>query len=122
MGFRELALWPLATLGPKVMSLKTAFFDVGEFKIMQVNLAVFSAYAPLTGALQVDLEHSADSKDWYHLASFSAVSPPLTVVPTGQTLHVEQFLRYVRVSISILGTTDPILFTFSLNGIAKDGQ
>lgn len=97
MAFQELPLWPLAALGAKFTSLKTASFDIGEFRIREVkgappfcrsrerlspdgqptnlhfggapevNLAVFSDYAPDIGALQVNLENSADSKAWVPL-------------------------------------------------------
>jgi len=118
MDFKELPFHPLATKGSKI-DVRTPYFDVGDFQALEVCLEVHSAYAPSdVSTLDTSIEHSADLDTWLTLVSFVGVAPPLLVIPTAQVEHLTGFLRFVRGCIHTDGT-EPILYTFSLLGIAR---
>lgn len=122
MAFQELPFHPLATHGSETLTFVTDYFDVGDYKDLEVQLQVYSGYAAQAGMLGVTIQHSLDLNNWYAAASFTAVTVPLAQTPTEEQLSLTEFLRYVRADIQVnnMGGQGLALFTFTVLGIARD--
>jgi hypothetical protein len=125
MAFVELPFHPMATKASVIDRLPTPCFDVGDYQQMEIELKIVSGFThPLVtpGFLHIEPQHSMDMETWHEL---SPIFTPMELLPgtRQEVLSYTGFLRYVRAWITIAGDEQegPLIATFSLLGIARNG-